>query len=139
MKEEMKKLLLIALRGAVFGIMALTASVALGAWTNPASAPTGSNISEPINIGTSAQTKDGNFSVGNSGGSRQFCLNGSCISSWPAAGSSYGGMYSTGGATNGDINDITGGKSCPAGYTVSHGFQVEDSVNSSWKYLFFCY
>jgi len=41
--------------------LALTANFAYGQWANPTQAPTGGNITPPVNTGSVAQSKSGNF------------------------------------------------------------------------------
>ena len=41
--------------------LALTANFAYGQWANPAQAPTGGNITPPVNTGSVVQSKSGNF------------------------------------------------------------------------------
>lgn len=55
------------------------------AWTEPAVAPPNGNLGAPINTSATGQTKSGNFtSNGIISAGDQFCLRGSCISTWPS-------------------------------------------------------
>ena len=74
------------------------------AWTEPTVAPPGGNVGAPINTSATAQTKQGGFNIlgflgiGTNSPTKQidavgeiksrtgFCINNSCISAWPTAG-----------------------------------------------------
>lgn len=47
----------------IIGTFALSALVALAAWSDPSSPPTSGNPSAPLNVGSSEQTKNGNLKV----------------------------------------------------------------------------
>ncbi len=76
------------------------------AWTGPSTTPPNGNVSAPINIGSTSQSKNGALSLGTSNppttgysldvtgagvfsagvASNQFCLGTNCITSWPSGG-----------------------------------------------------
>lgn len=62
-----KLILIIAL---VF--VAVSADYLQAAWTNPDAAPPGGTVNEPVNTGSSAQTKTGNFNLENSAPTMEF-------------------------------------------------------------------
>jgi hypothetical protein len=92
--QEMKNILLTGVRGAILGITALGAATVL-AWTAAPANPPANNVSAPINIGATTQTKTGSLIVGSGGTSvaigsggvaaNSFCLGTDCISSWGQA------------------------------------------------------
>lgn len=74
------------------GIIALLALVVAGgvtysvsAWSVPNSAAPGGTVSGPITTGATAQTKNGNFTIGSgySLSASNICLSGSCKTAWP--------------------------------------------------------
>jgi hypothetical protein len=80
---------------AVQWLWVIVVGIALGfaiqfvrAWENPPSGtPPEGNVAAPINTGSAAQTKLGNFtSNGTISAGDQFCLRGICISEWPSGG-----------------------------------------------------
>jgi hypothetical protein len=61
----------------------------VSAWQSPGTAPTGGNVSGPVTVGSGAQTKNGNFTIGSgySFSASNICLSGVCRTTWPSAGS----------------------------------------------------
>ncbi len=90
----------------------------------------------------------GSANVSGSVTSGQVCLSGDCRSAWPSLGSAFGGMYSTymtgadcSGVVSGSVaNPITGGLSCPAGYTsAALSCAYGDPGNLGGTLYYYCY
>jgi hypothetical protein len=104
MNQKTKKQLTYWLSVIVIGIALGLGLQFVRAWTEPATAPPGGNVGAPINTSATAQTKAGGFNilgflgVGINSPTKQidaageiksrtgFCINDSCISSWPSGG-----------------------------------------------------
>ena len=124
----------------IFG--AIVGATYTHSWDGPSSTPPNNNVPIPINVGSASQIKTGASAVNgfsNSGSSyivgnlgvgvaspvqklqvngytraTGFCINTSCITSWPTAGS-YGASAATGYAATPSGNSVT----CPAGRVMT--------------------
>ena len=122
------------------------------AWTGPsASAPNG-NVSAPINVGSTSQSKNGALSLGTSNpptvgysldvtgagvfssgvASNQFCLGTNCITSWPSSGTSLASVGSC--PTNQYLQgfDSNGNKICKFVYQIAGA--TENSGRGAYAY-----
>jgi len=127
------------------------------AWTNRPGNPPADNTPPPINVGTVAQSKDGNIgartiladsvSVGdtiNTGAvsAPKFCIGSACITSWPAVGSpgSYGCYYGTFGAgTGSEFTQMCSTPGCAKAYglgTYANG-KFSGVINPGGTYGYF--
>ncbi|MBI2030186.1 hypothetical protein HYT05_01045, partial [Candidatus Kaiserbacteria bacterium] len=59
------------------------AASVISAWTGPTVTPPSANISTPVNLTSTSQVKSGGFWASAIGSTAGYCINGSCISSWP--------------------------------------------------------
>jgi hypothetical protein len=68
------------------GAVLLSVGIQALAYTAPTSAPTTVDADAPLNVGTSAQTKNGFLGATKvtTSGTNGFCINLTCITSWPA-------------------------------------------------------
>lgn len=69
---------------AVFAVSGV--ALAQSAFTQPAAAPPGGNVSAPVNVGTTFQQKLGQFWAKSMGTDDGYCIGDSCITEWPTAG-----------------------------------------------------
>jgi hypothetical protein len=78
---------------ALLVVSAITYGVS--AWQSPGTPPTGGNVSGPVTVGSGAQTKNGNFTIGSgySFTAPQICLSNDpgvkCRTAWPSGGAAY--------------------------------------------------
>lgn len=66
---------------AIFAVSGV--AFAQSAFTQPASAPPGGNVSAPVNVGTVFQQKLGQFWAKSMGTDDGYCIGDSCITEWP--------------------------------------------------------
>ena len=109
------------------------------AWTGPSTTPPNGNVSAPINVSSTSQSKNGALSLGTSNppttgysldvtgagvfsagvASNQFCLGTNCITSWPSSGTSLSSVGSC--PTNQYLQgfDSSGNKICKFVYQIA--------------------
>ncbi len=89
-------------------------------FTEPSSAPPGGNVEPPINTGAGAQIKQGNLQVNGIIRGASYGFGGA----FSVGGGAWNAVCGFGGSAYVDVaNPITGGYSCPAGFTpalISH-------------------
>ena len=106
-------------------ILALATILAFGmtyvyAWTAAPSSPPNGNVSAPLNVGATAQTKSGSLTASQFT-APTYCIGTSCISAWPAAG---------GGGTGGTIKAWFSWKAGPSYYGNPGYFLNSNGVSS---------
>jgi hypothetical protein len=86
--------------------IALVLSVGISyvsAWTAPTATPPNSNVSAPINVGSTAQTKTGDLTV-NKITAPTSCIGADCRTAWPTGGDNLGNHTATQALTMGGNN-----------------------------------
>jgi hypothetical protein len=104
----------------------------VSAWQSPGTAPTGGNVSGPVTVGSGAQTKNGNFTIGSgySFTAPQICLSNDpgvkCRTVWPSGG---GSNWTRSGTL---LYNTNTGDNVGVGTTnPTTKFMVQDSTNGS--------
>jgi len=123
----MKKVLFDSARSFVSAFVALATVLLLAtittAWTGPTGTAPNNNVSAPINVGLTAQTKAGAFASSDFIAANEFCLGSNCISQWGAAsGQLVSSQYCY--ATRAGR---TGSPSCADGYYLKANIGYRDS------------
>ncbi len=106
----------------------LVSAIVMATWTEPSSAPPGSNVDAPLNVGTDPQTKQGKLTISASGGDAMAIKNGGDIRIYTPDNSGSALLY-----VDNDGEIITPGKlKIDGGLEVGGGITLGGVEKTSW-------